>query len=57
VIRRNANGGDTVWIPVETTVITEGFDEAWTVGAREYLEDVEVNLGLVQGWVRIIDVY
>lgn len=56
VVRRNNKGKHTVWIPVETTVITQGFDEAWSVGAREYYDDVEVGLGLVKGWVKIVDV-
>jgi hypothetical protein len=56
VVRKNIKGEETVWIPVETTVITKGFDEAWSVGAKEYYEDVEVGLGLVKGWVTIVDV-
>jgi len=56
VIRKNSNGKETVWIPVETTVITKGFDGAWDVGAKEYFDDVEVGLGLLKGWVRVVDV-
>ena len=56
IVRKNAKGIETVWVPVETTVITKGFEEAWSVGATEYYDDVEVNLGLSKGWVRIIDV-
>ncbi len=56
VIRKNAKGAETVWLPVETTVITQGFDEAWYVGAEEYFHNAEINLGLVKGWVRIVDV-
>jgi transglutaminase-like putative cysteine protease len=56
VIRKNAQGVETVWIPIETTVITKGFDEAWSVGAEEFLNDAEINLGLVKGWVKIVDV-
>lgn len=57
VIRRNKAGVETIWIPVESTVITKGFAAAWAEGAREYFDDVEVGLGLVKGWVRIVDVY
>jgi hypothetical protein len=56
VVRRNERGEETVWIPLETTVITEGFQKAWEVGAREYLNDVELGLGVVRGWVRLVDV-
>ncbi len=56
VIRKNSNGIETIWLPIESTVITKGFDEAWSVGAQEYLTDVEINLGLVKGWVKIVDV-
>jgi len=56
VIRKNERGIETVWIPVETTMITEGFQKAWDVGAREYFEDVEIGLGVVRGWVRLVDV-
>ena len=57
ILRRNPKGAETVWIPVESTAITRGFDEAWTAGAQEYFDDVEVGLGLVKQWVRILDVY
>ncbi len=55
VIRKNERGEETVWIPVETTAITEGFQQAWEVGAREYFDYVEVGLGVVRGWVRLVD--
>jgi hypothetical protein len=57
VLRKSKTGAETVWIPVESTVITKGFAAAWTEGAREYFDDVEVGLGLVKGWVNIVDVY
>ena len=28
----------TVWVPVETTVLQEGFNEAWATGARQWRE-------------------
>ena len=55
VIRKNEHGDETVWVPVETTAITEGFTKAWEVGAKEYFDDVEVGLGVVRGWVRVVD--
>jgi hypothetical protein len=56
VIRRNEQGKETVWVPLETTAIKEGFQQAWEIGAREYYDDVEMNLGLARGWVRVVDV-
>jgi hypothetical protein len=56
VIRKNSAGKETVWLPVESTVIMKGFEEAWSTGAREYYDDVEVNFGVSHGWVRIVDV-
>lgn len=56
VIRKNDQGVETVWVPLETTAITEGFQKAWEIGAREYLDDVELKLGVVRGWVRLVDV-
>ena len=40
---------------LETTLLTKGFDEAWSAGASEYFDDVELNLGIVKGWVRLVD--
>ncbi|MBI3189153.1 MAG: type IX secretion system membrane protein PorP/SprF [Ignavibacteriales bacterium] len=56
VIRKNESGNESVWIPIETTVIRKGFDEAWRVGAEEFFRDAELNAGLVKGWVRVVDV-
>ena len=57
VLRKSKSGQETIWVPLESTAITRGFDEAWTEGAQQYFDDVELGLGLVQGWVRIVDVY
>ena len=56
IVRRNAAGVETIWIPLETTAAARGFDEVWTNGAQNYFDDVEVGLGLLKGWVRIVDV-
>jgi len=56
IIRTSKSGKETIWIPVETTVITRGFTEAWMKGAQEHFEHAEVDLGLIKGWVRIVDV-
>jgi hypothetical protein len=55
VIRGNDRGVESVWVPVESTMITKGFEEAWEAGAQEYYNDVEVKLGLIKGWVRVVD--
>lgn len=46
----------SVWIPVETTLIKRGFEEAWKAGALQYLQEATVRNGLAEGWVNIIDV-
>ena len=56
IVRRKKNGEESIWIPIESTVITKGFNAAWAKGAQEYLDNVEVGLGVVKGWVRIVDV-
>jgi hypothetical protein len=56
VLRKNRTGQETVWIPIETTVIARGFDETWTAGAQEYFDEVELGFGLAKGWVHIVDV-
>ncbi|MFH0990170.1 MAG: hypothetical protein V1799_09165 [bacterium] len=56
VIRKNEQGKETVWIPLETTAITEGFQKAWEVGAEEYLNTVVIGDGIVRNWVRVVDV-
>jgi hypothetical protein len=57
IVRKNPKGVETVWIPIETTVITRGFEAAWSQGAQQYFDDVEVGLGLIKGRVKIVDVY
>jgi hypothetical protein len=57
VIRKNQKGAESLWIPIETTVISKGFDTAWSQGAQEYFNDAEVRLGLIKGWVKVVDVY
>ncbi len=56
VIRENTGGQHTLWIPIETTLITQGFEEAWKAGALQYLQDGVVRSGLAAGWVRVIEV-
>lgn len=43
-----AEKNGTVWIPIETTMITNSFSEAWAEGARKYQKAVaENNLGII----------
>jgi hypothetical protein len=56
LIRENQHGKRSLWIPVETTLIHDGFEKAWSNGALSYLKDAEVRHGLQDGWVQIIDV-
>jgi hypothetical protein len=56
IVRESTAGRTTVWIPVETTFIDAGFDQAWNAGAMAYLQEGVLRSGITQGWVRIIDV-
>lgn len=55
IIRRNSSGNETIWIPVETTLISQGFEEAWNRAASQFFTDVVLNNGIQKGWVRIVD--
>ena len=55
-IRKNEAGNDEIWIPVETTSLTN-FEKAWDLGAQKFDEDALDNLGLAKGNVQIVDVY
>lgn len=56
VIREDARGKNMAWIPIETTLVARGFEEAWSQGALEYLQDGVARNGLAEEWVKIIDV-
>ena len=44
VIRKNERGEETIWVPVETTAITEGFRRAWE------LERKSISISVRSGW-------
>jgi len=56
VIRSGNSRYKTIWLPVETTLIEQGFDTAWKTGALAYLEEGIVRNGISEGWVKVIDV-
>jgi len=56
VLRENSIGQKTVWIPVETTILEDGFEEAWKSGALQYLQDGILAGGITKDWVRVINV-
>jgi hypothetical protein len=56
VIREGISGQETVWIPIETTLISGGFEEAWNSGALYYLQEAIINGGLDKGGVKIVNV-
>jgi hypothetical protein len=55
-IRKNEQENDEIWIPVETTLLTD-FDEAWSAGVEKFNRDAITELGIASGKVEIIDVY
>lgn len=56
IVRENRSGKRTIWVPVETTLIEQGFDQAWETGAMSYLQEGILRNGISEGWVRIINV-
>ena len=56
IIRSKSSFRKTIWIPVETTLVSSGFDAAWRSGAQSYLEEGIHRNGLAEGWVRVIDI-
>jgi hypothetical protein len=55
-IRKDENDQDEIWIPIETTSLTD-FDTAWNIGAEKFFNEAINNLGLATGKIQIIDVY
>jgi hypothetical protein len=56
VIRERSSGKKSIWIPVETTLMQEGFEEAWNNGATTYIEEGVFRSGIAEGWMKIVDV-
>jgi len=55
-LRESPEGFDEVWIPVETTSLTNFF-EAWNRGAEKFNREAINSLGIGTGKVEIIDIY
>ena len=55
-VRKNSSGDDEVWLPVETTSLTD-FDTAWRIGVEKFNKEAISDLGIATGKVEIIEVY
>lgn len=55
-IRKSENGNDEIWIPIETTSLTN-FELAWSLGSEKFNLEALENFGLALGKVEIVDVY
>jgi hypothetical protein len=55
ILRENSTGQSMIWIPVETTLLAEGFQQAWNTAALDYLQEGVLGNGLADGWVKVID--
>jgi len=55
-IRKNEQESDEVWIPIETTSLTD-FEDAWNIGVEKFNREALIEMGLATGKVEIIDVY
>jgi hypothetical protein len=55
-VRKNAAGKEQIWLPVETTSLTD-FDTAWSLGSDKFYREAVSELGLVKGKIEIVDIY
>lgn len=55
VVRKNMTGKTTIWIPVEITSLSEGFEKAFREGSREYYQKVIEENGIGDGTVHVYD--
>ena len=55
VIRQNARGVHTIWIPIEPTVLSEGFEAAFHDGVQLYYREVILRNGVISGDVQVYD--
>ena len=55
VARRSSNGAVTIWIPLETTVLNKGFEEAFRNGVVQYYENVVAPEAFTERSVHVID--
>lgn len=55
-VRKNMQGADEIWIPLEMTSVT-GFDESWQTGSQLFNSEALDNFGLAKGLVEIVDIY
>ena len=55
-VRKNAAGKEQIWIPIETTSLTD-FATAWSLGSDKFYKEAVSDLGLVKGKIEIVDIY
>ncbi|MBT8386638.1 MAG: hypothetical protein KJO12_04440, partial [Ignavibacteria bacterium] len=55
-VRNNSGGKSEVWLPLETTSLTD-FNTAWNIGVEKFNKEALSELGIATGNVEIIDVY
>lgn len=53
--RRSADGRSTIWVPIETAALAEGFEAAFRAGVRQYYDAVFRDDGVATGRVRVYD--
>jgi len=55
-VRESLEGKDEIWLPVETTSLTD-FETAWKIGSEKFNKEAVNDFGIAKGKVEIIDVY
>ncbi len=56
IIRKNISGNDEIWIPIETTELSD-FENAWEIASQRFYNEAVLQNGLSKGRVEIVDVY
>jgi len=55
VSRKSATGKTTIWLPIETTVLDQGFTRAFHDGVQQYYEKVIIQNGINNGSIHVYD--
>lgn len=54
--RKNVDGKEEVWIPIETTSLTN-FKNSWNIGSKEFYSKAIDDMGLSKNKVEIVDIF
>ena len=55
--RQNYLGNYTLWLPIEVTILDQGFDVAYKSGIRQYYDELILKQGIQNHTVEVIDIF